>query len=76
MERGSGAGNAPLLHLVPVVAVCEHTPQLGTVYSRWCLLVASGQAQSEDYPLDAMCDICGRPIRRAGEFLCDWELKP
>lgn len=74
MER-EAAANAPLMHLVPVVAGCWHTPQPGTVYTHLCLLASSGHAQPEDYPLDAMCVTCGQPIRREREFGCDWELK-
>jgi hypothetical protein len=63
------------LHLVPVVAECEHTPQAGTIYTHTCLPVESGRAGEDDYPLDAMCAVCGQPIRRQREFLCDWQLK-
>jgi hypothetical protein len=54
-------------------ALHQHEPGPGTVYRSTCLPV-EGDVWPEYYPLEAMCETCGQPVR------CDsrsagWELK-
>jgi hypothetical protein len=60
---------------VPAPSPADHSPapQVGTVYS-WAGLVSDGVTLS-DFPLNAMCAICGLPVIRR-EWGASWEHRP
>ena len=58
----------------------EHQPQAGTIYTSGGLPVTGKLDHYSGYPVDAMCLVCGEPIRRERFFAIgpagDWQLKP
>lgn len=58
----------------------EHQPQTGTICTSGGLPVLGKLNHYSGYPVDAMCLVCGEPIRRERFFAIgpegDWQLKP
>lgn len=57
----------------------EHEPASGTIYTSSGLPVQGKLTQFDSYPIEAVCLICGEPIRR-GQFFAvgpegEWQLK-